>query len=63
MDVVSPDDAKTALQTMHTHPLGGDAAIIGEVSEASSGQVFIETALGGARTVDMLAGEQLPRIC
>lgn len=60
---VSPDDAKTALQTMHTHPLGGDAAIIGEVSEASSGQVFIETALGGARTVDMLAGEQLPRIC
>jgi len=38
-------------------------AIIGEVVEEQSGRVFMKTTVGGFRIVDMLAGEQLPRIC
>ena len=48
---------------MHNHPLGKDAAIIGEVTEDEHGFVQMETGFGGSRIVDWLAGEQLPRIC
>ena len=61
--IVSPAAADTLLARMRNHPLGADAAIIGEVTEASDGRVQIETEVGGLRGVDMLAGEQLPRIC
>ncbi len=61
--IVSPAAADTMLARMRNHPLGADAAIIGEVTEASDGRVQIETEVGGLRGVDMLAGEQLPRIC
>ncbi len=44
-------------------PLGQDAAIIGEVTDQYPGKVFMETAVGGRRLVDMLTGDQLPRIC
>ncbi|MBW1777347.1 MAG: hydrogenase expression/formation protein HypE [Deltaproteobacteria bacterium] len=44
-------------------PLGKDACVIGEVTEAHPGRVILETVIGGSRFVDMLTGEQLPRIC
>jgi hydrogenase expression/formation protein HypE len=61
--IVAPDQADQALQIMQQHPQGRDAAIIGEVTQESTGKVFMHTALGGLRAIDMLAGEQLPRIC
>ena len=60
---VAPDQAEAALAAMRRHPLGKDAAIIGEVTETSAGKVQMETLVGGVRGVEMLAGEQLPRIC
>ena len=45
------------------NPYGKDATVIGEVIEDHAGKVFMETRIGGSRIVDMLAGEQLPRIC
>ncbi|GFE57201.1 hydrogenase expression/formation protein HypE [Geobacter sp. AOG1] len=61
--IVAPDRADAALARMRRHPLGSDAAIIGEVTGASDGRVQLETSVGGVRGVEMLAGEQLPRIC
>ena len=61
--LVAPEAAAEALGIMRRHPLGKDAAIIGEVTEASAGRVLMETSVGGVRGVEMLAGEQLPRIC
>lgn len=61
--LVAPERAAEALEIMRRHPRGRDAAIIGEVSEASAGRVQMVTAVGGVRGVEMLAGEQLPRIC
>lgn len=57
------DKAQRLLQTMRTHPLGVDSAIIGRVVEDPHHFVQMETGLGGQRIVDWLAGEQLPRIC
>ena len=56
-------DAKTLLSVMRAHPLGKEAAIIGEVIEDDHHFVQMETAFGGDRIIDWLAGEQLPRIC
>lgn len=44
-------------------PILSDTAIIGEVVEDHPGMVLMKTGLGGFRVVDMLTGEQLPRIC
>jgi hydrogenase expression/formation protein HypE len=60
---VSADAAEAALAVIRKHPLGADAAIIGTVQEGSAGRVQMETTVGGLRSVDMLSGEQLPRIC
>lgn len=60
---VAPERAESALTRLKRHPLGRDAAIIGEVTSAGGGRVQMETAVGGMRAVEMLAGEQLPRIC
>ncbi len=57
------DDADILLAVMKEHPLGRDAAVIGEVVEDEHSFVQMETAFGGSRMVDWLAGEQLPRIC
>jgi hydrogenase expression/formation protein HypE len=61
--VVPADDADQLLQTMRSHPLGCNAAIIGEVLDDHHGMVVQRTLIGGERVVTMLAGEQLPRIC
>lgn len=61
--LVPADRAERALAAMREHPLGRDAALIGEVGEAPEGTVIMHTAFGGERIVDMLVGEQLPRIC
>jgi hydrogenase expression/formation protein HypE len=60
---VAPERVSQALEIMRRHPEGKEAAVIGEVTESSSGRVLMETAVGGVRGVEMLAGEQLPRIC
>jgi hydrogenase expression/formation protein HypE len=61
--IVAPEAAAAALAAMRRHPLGADAAAIGEVVAAHPGRVVLESRVGGERVVDMLSGEQLPRIC
>lgn len=61
--ICTPADADILLSVMHAHPLGHNAAIIGEVVEDAHGFVQMETGFGGSRVIDWLAGEQLPRIC
>ncbi len=61
--ICAPQDAPRLLAAMRAHPLGRNAAIIGEVVEDAHGFVQMTTKLGGRRVVDWLAGEQLPRIC
>ncbi|WP_429884675.1 hydrogenase expression/formation protein HypE [Geoalkalibacter halelectricus] len=61
--LLAPEAAGKALDIMHRHPQGRHAAIIGEVTGASAGKVYLRTAIGGLRAIEMLAGEQLPRIC
>jgi hydrogenase expression/formation protein HypE len=56
-------DADAVLTAMKKHPYGQSAMIIGDVTTAPSGMVLLETAIGGSRIIDMLQGEQLPRIC
>jgi len=60
---VAPQQAGAALEIMRRHRAGQHAAIIGEVTSQSAGKVFLRTAIGGLRAIEMLAGEQLPRIC
>jgi hydrogenase expression/formation protein HypE len=55
--------AGDVLAAMHSHPLGQDAAIIGEVTADHPGLVLSKTGIGGSRVVDLPAGELLPRIC
>lgn len=64
--VVAADEAEAALAAMQASPYGRNAAIIGRVAEADPARgpkVFLRTAFGGTRILDMLVGEQLPRIC
>lgn len=61
--VVPPEEADTVLETLKRHPLGKDAAIIGQVEKEPEGIVLLETGIGGARVLDMLTGDPLPRIC
>ena len=61
--VVSSEAAEKILETMRKNPLGKEAKIIGEITEEHPGVVLLKTLIGGVRVVDMLAGEQLPRIC
>lgn len=61
--IVGRDDAEKVLGRMSQHPMGREAAIIGEVVEDHPRMVVMKTRIGGSRVVDMLAGEQLPRIC
>jgi len=60
---VGQDDAENVLSVMKKDKHGKDACIIGEVVSDSPGKVFMQTRIGGSRIVDMLTGEQLPRIC
>ena len=61
--IVAPEAADSVLRTMRADPLGQNAQIIGTVVESSAPVVTIRTGLGTTRCVDMLAGDQLPRIC
>jgi hydrogenase expression/formation protein HypE len=60
---VPPEDAGRVLAAMRAHSLGSEAVIIGEVVNEHEGIVVMKTAIGGNRIVDLLTGEQLPRIC
>jgi hydrogenase expression/formation protein HypE len=61
--IVAPEDADDVLAAMRLNSLGREAAIIGVVGELRPGLVTMRTAFGSSRIVDMLAGDQLPRIC
>jgi hydrogenase expression/formation protein HypE len=61
--IVERGKADAVLAAWRAHPLGAKAAIIGEVKEAPRGRVILRTRVGARRIVDMLSGEQLPRIC
>ncbi len=56
-------EADRALQSLHRNPLGAQARIIGKTKDGSPGLVTMRSRIGATRIVDMLSGEQLPRIC
>jgi hydrogenase expression/formation protein HypE len=60
---VAPEDADAVLAAMRQDAYGHDAVFIGDVTADHPGKVFMDTRIGGTRIVDMLTGEQLPRIC
>ncbi|PMP73737.1 MAG: hydrogenase expression/formation protein HypE, partial [Roseiflexus castenholzii] len=61
--IAPASDAERLLARMRAHPLGRQAAIIGRVTADHPGLVAARTGIGGTRIVDMMVGEQLPRIC
>ncbi|MDX2033948.1 MAG: hydrogenase expression/formation protein HypE [Blastocatellia bacterium] len=61
--IVPPESADALIAAMRAHPAGREAAIVGDVRESPAGVVLLKTGFGGARIVDLLVGEQLPRIC
>jgi hydrogenase expression/formation protein HypE len=60
---VGPQDAGRAVDILHRHNVASSAAIIGEVAQGPAGQVSCTSVFGVERVIDMLNGEQLPRIC
>lgn len=56
-------ESEKILRAMRAHPLGAESCLIGKVVKGPPGTVMMKTAIGGTRVVDMLSGEQLPRIC
>jgi hydrogenase expression/formation protein HypE len=64
MIILTPErDAQKALDVLRSHPLGKDAAIIGEVYKSDRPKVTVTSSVGGTRIVNKLPGELLPRIC
>jgi hydrogenase expression/formation protein HypE len=61
--IVAGGDAEQVLATMRRHPESREARVVGEVVEDPARLVVLKTRVGGRRIVDMLQGEQLPRIC
>ncbi len=61
--VVPAESEQAALALLRSHPLGSEACTIGEVVAEPPGRVVLKTRIGGLRIVDMLTGDQLPRIC
>ena len=61
--VVKQDQADQSLAALRAHPLGEQAAVIGQVTADPPGIVQLKTAFGGTRIVDLLVGDPLPRIC
>ena len=55
--------SNAALAVLHGHRYGADARVIGKVTASPAGKVGLRTAIGGVRLLDMLVGDQLPRIC
>ncbi len=60
---VEKNVSKSLVEHMKKHPLGRGSVIIGEVIQEKIGNVMLKTRIGGTRVLDMLSGEQLPRIC
>lgn len=60
---IAPSSADAALEALRSHPLGRDAAIVGEVIDSSTPRVQAKTGLGTSRVLSMPTGELLPRIC
>lgn len=60
---VAPADAERALDILRADPLGEQAALIGQVTQEAAGLVTLKSRIGAQRILDMLSGEQLPRIC
>ena len=60
---VRPDDAERAVELLRRHPVSADAAVVGVVEPGPAGRVSCVGPLGVSRSIDMLSGEQLPRIC
>ncbi len=61
--VVGKEDADKVLEVLKRNEFGKNAALIGEVTGEHKGKAWLTTGIGGRRIIDMLAGEQLPRIC
>jgi hydrogenase expression/formation protein HypE len=61
--VVGKEDAEKVLETLKKNELGKRSVIIGNVVSEHRGKAWLTTGIGGRRIIDMLAGEQLPRIC
>ncbi|MBE0649991.1 MAG: hydrogenase expression/formation protein HypE [Bacteroidales bacterium] len=61
--VVEAADADKTISLMHEHSFGKEASIIGEISESHKGKAWLNTVVGGKRIIEMLSGQQLPRIC
>jgi hydrogenase expression/formation protein HypE len=61
--IVSDEAADAVLERMRKHLHGGQAAVVGEVVAAHPGMVLMKTEIGGTRVLDVMFGEQLPRIC
>jgi len=61
--IVPANNAEQVMDAMLAHPAGEYSVVIGEVSDKPAGVVVLRTGFGGERIVDMLIGEQLPRIC
>lgn len=61
--VVAAAEVEKTLKIMKAHPYGQNSAVMGEISGHYPGKVVMHTPVGGKRMLDMLAGEQLPRIC
>jgi hydrogenase expression/formation protein HypE len=61
--IVPSGEVGMAIDALRSHPLGRHASLIGQVARGEAGRVTMRTAVGGRRVVDMLVGEQLPRIC
>ncbi len=61
--VVDQNDAEEALSALKQFPEGKNASIIGSITEDHVGMAWLSTSVGGKRVIDMLSGQQLPRIC
>lgn len=61
--VVSEKDTERTLQILRANKLGKNASAIGQIVDQHPGKAWLETEIGGKRIIDLLAGEQLPRIC
>jgi hydrogenase expression/formation protein HypE len=61
--IISSEDSEKAIKILRKNKYGTEASIIGEITSDNPDKVILNTSIGGRRMIDMLAGEQLPRIC
>ena len=61
--IVSKEAAEPLVNAMRKNPVAREACIIGEVQQKPKGMILLKTLIGGTRMIDMLSGDQLPRIC